>query len=314
MPPKIAVVGSLNMDLIVSAPRIPAPGETIIGHGFHTAAGGKGANQAVAAARLGAQVSMVGRVGDDAYGQAQLANLIADGLDTTFVKVDPETHTGIALITVDDAGENSIVVSSGANWQMSAADVDDAEVAIAGADMLLLQLETRPEVVARAVELAARHAVPVVLNPAPARPLPPELLAQVTYLIPNESETALLSGQPVTERSAGCSRRSLDLARAAVHTLRQMGIGTVVLTLGGRGAFLITEGQEEHVPAFPVEVVDTTAAGDAFVAGFAVAAASGQSLWEAVRFAAAAGALATTKLGAQPSLPTLEEVNRLLRG
>jgi len=298
----MAVVGSLNMDLIVSASRIPAPGETIIGHGFHTAAGGKGANQAVAAARLGAQVSMVGRVGDDAYGQAQLSNLAADGVDTTFVKVDPETHTGVALITVDDAGENSIVVSSGANWQMSAADVDDAEVAIAGADMLLLQLETRSEVVARAVELAARHGVPVVLNPAPARPLPPELLAQVTYLIPNEGETALLSGQPVT---------GLDSAGAAARTLRQMGIGTVVLTLGGQGAFLFAEGQKEHVPAFPVEVVDTTAAGDAFVAGFAVAVASGQPLGEAVRFAAAAGALATTKLGAQPSLPTLEEVNKL---
>jgi ribokinase len=305
MQPKIVVVGSLNMDLIISAPRIPAPGETIIGHGFHTAAGGKGANQAVAAARLGAQVSMVGRVGNDAYGQTQLSNLAADDVDTTFIKVDPETHTGVALITVDDAGENSIVVSSGANWQVSAADVDDAEATVASADMLLLQLETQLEVVDRAIELAARHAVPVVLNPAPARPVPLELLRRVTYLIPNESETALLADQPVA---------NLESARDAARRLRQTGVGTVVLTLGGQGAFLIAEGQEEHVPAFPVKVVDTTAAGDAFVAGFAVAVASGQSLLEAVRFAAAAGSLATTTLGAQPSLPALEMVNQLLRG
>lgn len=303
MPPKIVVVGSLNMDLIVSAPRIPKPGETIIGHGFHTASGGKGANQAVAAARLGAQVTMVGRVGDDAYGQMQLSNLAADGVDTTFVTVDSETHTGVALITVDDAGENSIVVSSGANWRMSAADVDAAGTAIAEAGMLLLQLETPLEVIERAIEWALRHSVPVVLNPAPARPLPPELLAQVAFLIPNESETAILSGQPVSD---------LESARSAARVLRRMGVGTVVLTLGGQGAFLFAEGQEEHVPAFPVKVVDTTAAGDAFVAGFAVVVGSGRPLREAGRFAAAAGALATTKLGAQPSLPTLEEVNRLL--
>ena len=305
MSPKLAVVGSLNMDLIASAPRIPAPGETIIGHRFHTAAGGKGANQAVAAARLGAQVSMIGRVGDDTYGQAQLSNLAADGVDTAFVKVDPNAHTGVALITVDDAGQNSIVVSSGANWQMSAADVDAAEAAIAGADMLLLQLETRPQVVARAAELAVRHGVPLLLNPAPARSLSPELLAQVTYLIPNESETALLSGQAVTD---------LGSARNAARKLRQMGVATVVLTLGEQGALLIAEGLEEHVPAFAVDVVDTTAAGDAFVAGFAVAVASGRSPREAMRFAAATGALATTKLGAQPSLPDLEKVNRLLQG
>jgi len=303
MPPKLTVVGSLNMDLIVRAPRIPAPGETIIGHGFHTAAGGKGANQAIAAARLGAQVSMVGRVGDDTYGQAQLSNLAADGVDTAFVTVDPQAHTGVALITVDDAGQNSIVVSSGANWQVNSADVDAAEAAIAGADMLLLQLETRPEVVARAVELAVRHGVPVVLNPAPARSLSPELLAQVTYLIPNESETALLAGQAVTD---------LDSARDAARKLRQMGVVTVVLTLGEQGALLVAEGGAEHVPAFRVNVVDTTAAGDAFVAGFAVAVASDQSPGQAMRFATATGALATTKLGAQPSLPGLEEVNRLL--
>jgi len=303
MHPKIVVVGSLNMDLIVSAPRIPAPGETIIGHAFNTAAGGKGANQAVAAARLGAQVSMVGCVGDDAYGQAQLYNLAADGVDTTFVRVDPETHTGVALITVDDAGENSIVVSSGANWRMTATDVNAAEAVIAGANMLLLQLETRLEVVERAVKVAVQHSVPVVLNPAPTSHLSPELLAAVSYLIPNESEASFLSGQPVTD---------LDSAWAAARHLRSGGVGTVVLTLGEQGALLVAEGQEAHVPAFPVQAVDTTAAGDAFVAGFAVTVASGRSLLQAVRFAAASGALAATKLGAQPSLPFLEEVSQLV--
>jgi ribokinase len=303
MPAKIVVVGSLNMDLIVSAPRIPVSGETIIGHDFHTAPGGKGANQAVAAARLGARVSMVGRVGDDPYGQTLLDGLAADGVDATWVRRDADSHTGVALITLDHAGQNSIVVSSGANWRLSAADVDAAEGIIAKAHLLLLQLETRPQVVARAAELAGAHGVPVLLNPAPARTLSPDLLARVAYLIPNESEAALLSGRPATDEGS---------AREAGRALREMGAEVVVLTRGESGAYLVAEGVETHVPAFGVAAVDTTAAGDAFVAGFAVARASGRSLQEAARFAAAAGALATTRLGAQPSLPRLKAVRRLL--
>jgi len=180
------------MDLIARSPHIPAPGETVLGSGFGTAAGGKGANQAVAAARLGAQVTMVGCVGGDAYGQELLASLSVDGVGTQFVRVIDDAHTGVALITVDDAGENSIVVISGANWLLTQADVMAAESAIAKADVLILQLESPLEVVTFAAKMAARHGVAVLLNPAPARPLPADLLANTTYLIPNESEARIV--------------------------------------------------------------------------------------------------------------------------
>jgi len=300
---RVTVVGSLNMDLIARSPRIPRPGETIIGGDFHTAPGGKGANQAVAAARLGARVSMIGRVGRDAFAGPLLDNLSAVGVDHTFVIQDSEAATGVALIVVDDAGENSIVVASGANMRLSPADVDGAEAAIAGADALLLQLESPLETVIRAAEVARAHGVTVILNPAPARSLPAELLAMVDVLIPNESETSLLTGLPVSNQAE---------AETAATALRELGVGTVILTLGERGALLAREEEAEQVPAFEVMPVDTTAAGDAFVGGFTVAMAGGQPLAEAVRWGNAAGALATTKLGAQPSLPTRQDLEALL--
>jgi ribokinase len=299
----ITVVGSLNMDLVARAPRIPQPGETIIGSDFHTVPGGKGANQAVAAARLGAQVSMVGRVGCDAFAESLLNNLAAAGVDHTFVIHDPQAATGVALIAVDDAGQNSIIVASGANVRLSPADVDGAEAAIAGADALLLQLESPLETVTRAAEVARAHGVTVILNPAPARPLPAALLSLVDVLIPNESETAMLTGLPVGSQTE---------AEAAAMALRELGVGTVILTLGERGALLAREDGAEYFPAFEVTPVDTTAAGDAFVGGFAVALAEGRSLAEAVQWGNGAGALATTKLGAQPSLPTRQDLEGLL--
>jgi ribokinase len=291
------------MDLVARAPRIPRPGETIIGGDFCTVPGGKSANQAVAAARLGARVSMVGRVGRDAFGQPLLDNLFAAGVDHTFVARDPDAATGVALIVVDDAGENSIVVAPGANMRLSPADVDDAESAIAAADALLLQLESPLETVTRAAEVAHAHGVTVILNPAPARPLPDELLALVDVLIPNETETAMLTSLPVG-----------DLAEAgtAAAALRGLGVGTVILTLGERGALLAWEEGTRHFAAFAVTPVDTTAAGDAFVGGFAVALAEGRTLAEAVQWGNAAGALSTTKPGAQPSLPTRQELERLV--
>jgi ribokinase len=303
MTPHVAVVGSLNMDLVARAPRIPQPGETIIGGEFRTVPGGKGANQAVAAARLGARVSMVGRVGRDGFGEALLENLASDGIDHAFVIQDPESATGVALIVVDDAGQNSIVVASGANMRLSPADVEAAEAAVASADVLLLQLESPLETVARAAQVATEHGVPVILNPAPARQLPDTLLALVDVLIPNESETALLSDMPVHDEAQ---------AEAAAAALLGLGVGTVILTLGERGALLAQAGGATHVPAFPVAPVDTTAAGDAFVGGFAVALAEERTLLEAARWGNAAGALATTRIGAQPSLPTRQEVERLL--
>jgi ribokinase len=216
---------------------------------------------------------------------------------------DSRTATGIAMIMVDDAGQNSIVVVSGANMHLSPADVDGAEAAIAGADALLLQLESPLETVTRAAEVARAHGVRVILNPAPARSLPAALLSLVDVLIPNESETALLTGMSVNNQAE---------AEAAAAALRGMGVGTVILTLGERGALLAQAGAAELVPAFEVTPVDTTAAGDAFVGGFALALAEGQTLAEAVRWGNAAGALATTKLGAQPSLPTRQDLEVLL--
>jgi ribokinase len=303
MAARVTVVGSLNMDLVACAPRIPKPGETIIGGGFHTVPGGKGANQAVAVARLGAEVSMIGRVGRDAFANPLLENLAAAGVDHTFVTRDSEAVTGVALIVVDDAGQNSIVVVSGANRRLSPADVDAAEVTIAAADALLLQLESPLETVTRAAEVARIHGVTVILNPAPARPLPGALLSLVDVLVPNESETALLTGLPVGNRAE---------AESAAEALRDIGVGTVILTLGDRGALLAQERGAELFPAFDVTPMDTTAAGDAFVGGFAVALAEDKSLAEAVRWGNAGGALATTKLGAQPSLPTRQAVEALV--
>jgi ribokinase len=291
------------MDLVARAPRIPQPGETIIGSDFRNVPGGKGANQAVAAARLGAEVSMVGRVGGDPFADPLLENLAADGIDHTYVTRDPEAATGVALIVVDEAGENSIVVASGANARFSPADVDAAEDIVADADVLLLQLESPLETVVRAAEVAYEHDVPVVLNPAPAQQLPESLLFLVDMLIPNESETALLSEMPVDDR---------EQAEAAAAALLELGVGTVILTLGERGALLAQTAGATHVPAYRVAPVDTTAAGDAFVGGFAVALAEGRPLMEAVRWGNAAGALATTKMGAQPSLPTREALEQLL--
>ena len=303
MTARVTVVGSLNMDLVIRSPRIPRPGETILAGQFRHVPGGKGANQAVAAARLGAQVSMIGRVGDDPFGHQLLENLAADGIDHTFVLRDGQAATGVALIVVDDAGENSIVVASGANMRLSPADVEAAETAIAGAHVLLLQLETPVEAVTRAAEIARAHIVPVMLNPAPACDLPPDLLALVDVLVPNEGEAALLAGRSV---------QSLAEAEAAARALQEMGIGTVILTLGKQGALLAQGTGIQVFPAFDVQPVDTTAAGDAFLAGLAVALAEGKPTAEAVHWANAAGALATTRLGAQPSLPNRGAVEELL--
>ena len=303
MSPRIAVVGSLNMDLVTRTPRIPIPGETIIGHEFFTAPGGKGSNQAVAAARLGGQVTMIGRVGDDDFGKALRQTLMSDGVDCTFVFTDATARTGIASILVDDAGQNSIVVAPGANARLTPADVEVAEEAIARANVLLLQLEIPLETVIRAAEMARSHGVTVVLNPAPARSDLAALLPLVDVLIPNESETALLTGLPV-----GAEEEAI----IATHNLRKRGVDVIILTLGARGALLSHAGGVERVPAFPVEPVDTTAAGDAFVGGFAVALGEKRSLSEAVRWGNAAGGLAATRLGAQPSLPTRQAVLAIL--
>jgi len=304
--PKITVIGSLNIDLVVQVPRMPAPGETIAGHGFHIIPGGKGANQAVAAAKLGAQVTMVGRVGNDGFGQMQRRGMEALGIRTEFLITDEEEPTGTALIIVDAQGQNSIVVVSGANGRLTPADVEAARPAIGASDAVLLQLENPISTVQHAAEVARELGVPVVLNPAPAprQQLSRQLLRNVDYLIPNEFEATALAGIQVT---------SQDSAKRAAAYLRAQGVETVILTLGAQGALAISPQGTIYAPAFSVQAVDTTAAGDAFVAAFGVALCEGQPLPEALRFANATGALTVTRLGAQPSLPSREEVEAFLR-
>jgi ribokinase len=296
----IVVVGSLNMDLVIRVPRHPLPGETIIGGEFGTFPGGKGSNQAVAAARLGAMVTMAGRVGQDAFGAALVESLAQDGVDTSQVRSDSHAATGVALITLDAAGENTIVVASGANARVAPEDVTACEAAIKEARVVLLQLEIPLPAVQRAIDLARKHGAQVVLNPAPAQPLEGKLLAGVDYLVPNQGELARLTGQ--------------NDERAAARQLRESGVKCVIVTQGEAGVLGLDEAGEFRVAAHKVEVVDTVAAGDAFVGAFAVALMEGRPAREAARWGNAAGALAVTRAGAQPSLPRRAEVEDLLRG
>jgi ribokinase len=300
-PPRLVVVGSSNIDMVVPVPRIPLPGETVLGGDFQMVPGGKGANQAVAAARLGASVTLVARLGADVFAEGSLANFTAAGIDTTHVRRDPAAASGVALIFVGPGGENSIAVAPGANARLSPEDVDAAEPAIAAADLLLVQLEVPLPTVERAVALAKRHGRRVLLNPAPAQAVPDDLLARVDLLTPNEHEAGVLLGDP---SAAG------EPAAAASALLRR-GPGAVILTLGARGALLATPEGQTAVPARPVSAVDTTAAGDTFSAALAVAWAEGRPLAAAAAFAATAAALAVTRRGAQSSLPTRAEVDAL---
>jgi ribokinase len=296
----ILVVGSLNADLVVRAPRFPAPGETISGEDLAIIPGGKGAHQAVATARQGAQVSMLGRVGSDSFGPTLTDNLQQNHVDTAYVLAD-SSATGTAIIVVDTNGQNSIVLSPGANGKVTPADVD--AFPFQGVDMLLLQFEIPLETVIHAASVAHQNGLRVILNPAPARPIPDSLLADVDILVPNEGELQLLTGMLVTDAAS---------AETAAKTLLTKGVRTVIVTLGEKGALLVTSEQMRLVPSFKVEVVDTTAAGDAFIGGLAPALLKGKSLEEAVRYGNASGALATTKFGAQPSLPTQDEVEHLM--
>jgi len=298
--PAITVIGSINMDLVVRTPRFPGPGETILGSDFLTVPGGKGANQAVAVARMGARTAMVGRVGGDAFGEQMLQALQSEGIDIGHVSTEREAPSGVALITVSDNGENNIIVVPGAYGRLSPQDVEDAEETIGSSNSIVFQLEIPLPTVMRAVDLAARRGVRVILNAAPARPIPPELLGKVDYLIVNELEAALLTGLAATQ------------PEEASKALLAGGCANVVVTLGEAGALLATPEGIEVVPPFRVSAIDTTAAGDAFVGAFAVALAEGKSPAEAVRWGNAAGALAATRLGAQPSLPTRAELGTFL--
>ena len=295
----IVVVGSLNMDLVMRLPRVPAAGETLLGHEFRTLPGGKGANQAVACARMGGRVTMAGQVGDDGYGRILCAGLEADGIDTGPVLRNPAVGTGIAMILVEDSGQNRIILAAGANGALAPADLDPVAGIIQGAALLVTQLEVPLPVVARAMALARQAGVPVLLNPAPAVPLSAELLAGASILVPNETEAALLCGFPVTDLAG---------AFAAGRWFRERGAGCVLVTLGERGVAVVAEDGERHCPAFPVAAVDTTAAGDCFIGGLAIALSEGQDLDAAISLGQRASALCVTRAGAQPSLPYRREL------
>ena len=309
--PHILVVGSLNADLVVRTPRFPQPGETISGEDLQVIPGGKGANQAVAAARHGTRVSMLGRIGKDSFGDFLLDNLKSNHVDFQYVQRD-DASTGTAIIVVDSNGQNSIVLSAGANGKVSSADVDNAT--LSDHELLLLQLEIPIPTVLFAARRAHESGLRVILNPAPAKQLPEELISLTDYLIPNETELSLLSGMTVND---------IPSAERAAKTLLGRGVKNVIVTLGSKGALIVTDTQVTHVESFKVNVVDTTAAGDAFIGGFATKLLESarllanlheqaSALQNAVRYGCACGALATTKFGAQPSLPTKEEVARFM--
>jgi ribokinase len=298
--PHVCVVGSANLDLFFRSPRLPKPGETLLGHSFFTGFGGKGANQAVMAARMGARVTMVGRVGRDVFAEQLLQNFRDQGVDTTHVTQDGERGTGVAAIVVDDAGQNCILVIPGANMVLTPEHVRAAAGVLQSADVLLVQLEVPVETTLEAFRLARAAGVRTVLNPAPARPLPPELLTLTDLCVPNETELEQLTGQ------AGATLPDLE---QAARSLLGQGPGAVLVTLGERGALVVDARESYHAPPTPVQAVDASGAGDAFIGSLAVFLAEGLSLREAVRQANIAAALSVTRPGTQASYPRRDELN-----
>jgi len=297
--PSICVVGSINMDLVFRTPRMPGVGETVSGHEFVQIAGGKGANQAVAASRQGANVSFIGCVGNDANGRKSLDGLEMDGIDIAAVSTIPNCASGVAGIFVDDLGRNSIVIAPGANARLSTAHILAAQETIRKSQLLICQCETPLTTIQAAITIAHKHGVKVVFNPAPAIPLPDHLLSEVSYLILNETEAAQISGVSVTD---------IDSAMAATRRLLARGAGCVLLTLGEQGVCVAQQDQFHHLPGLPVNVVDTTAAGDTFIGAFATAIGSGMDELEAAMHAQYCAALTVTRLGAQSSIPHQHEV------
>lgn len=296
---KIVVLGSCNTDMVVKSSRLPVPGETILGGTFMMNPGGKGANQAVAAARLGGNVTFVAKTGNDLFGRQSIELYNDENINTDFISSDPDLPSGVALITVDGSGENCIVVASGANGSLSPADVKDAEKEITSANILLMQLEVPVETVEYAAKMAKQKGVKVILNPAPAQSLSNDLLSNIYMMIPNETEAEIISGIKVTD---------VESAKKAADIICSKGVDIVVITMGSAGA-LLKEGNEYHqIPALKVKAVDTTAAGDTFCGAISVALSEGKSLVDAIKFANQCGAVTVTRMGAQASIPYRKEV------
>lgn len=298
----IIVIGSSNTDMVIKSAHLPAPGETILGGEFFMNPGGKGANQAVAAAKLGGEVVFVAKVGDDIFGQEAVQGFKNEGINTDFIVVDPRNPSGVATIMVDDQGENCIAVASGANGTLSPADIDKALARIDAADVLLMQLETPIPTIDYAASAGSEKWRTVILNPAPAQALSDDLLAKLDVITPNETEAEILTGIKVENTS--------DAEKAAL-ALREKGVGTVIITLGSQGAFVMADSFTGMVPVRKVNAVDTTAAGDTFNGALAVGMANGLPIEAAVEFANKAASVSVTRLGAQASAPRLEELERL---
>jgi ribokinase len=304
MRPKIVVIGCLHTDFTVKVKTIPRIGESVLGKSFKRSPGGKGANQAVAAARLGADVVLIGRVGADVFGKELIKNLRENGIDTKYIIEDSETYTGFALIMVDEDGDNILAVASGADMRIRKEDIDRAEEIIKLSDILLIQLETPLQIVEYAINIAFNKGVKVLLNPAPAQKLSKDLLKKVYVLIPNEKEAELLSNVKI---------KDLNSSKISAKKLLENGTKNIVITLGKNGSIIATKEETVHINGLNVNAIDTTGAGDAFCGALAVALSSGKELKEAVIYANYAGALATTKIGAQEALPTKEELENFKR-
>ena len=303
IPPRLIVIGSANIDLCLNLPRLPKPGETLGGGAFRQTFGGKGANAAVAAAQAGGVVSFVGCVGADAYGTEMSANLRARNVDTTFLETHPTTPTGVAFIFIDDQAQNMIGIAAGANGEVTPKRLDDLRVYLREADVILIQNEVPDETVLRLLHLAGDNELMVLYNCAPARRVPAHLLAEVEWLVLNESEAAFLAGMPVTNRAE---------AEIAARHLAGIGVRHVLITLGVEGVCVAGPDESFHVPAFPVKAIDTVAAGDTFCGALAVACGEGRKLPDAVRFASAAAAISVTRVGAQNAAPTRNEIEAFL--
>lgn len=297
----IVVIGSLNMDLVMRTPRIPNAGETLSGHGFATLPGGKGANQAVACARLGGQVAMIGRVGVDAFGRALRDALAADGIAVERVEDTAEAATGVAMILVEDIGENRIVLAPGANGRLLGDDIERSRALIEGAALLVLQLEVPLDTVCAAIAIARQAGVPVLLNPAPASALPDALYSSIDLLVPNETEATLLTGITVRDPAS---------AEEAARSLLARGVRSVLITLGAQGVLIADADGCRQLSARVVQAVDSTAAGDTFVGGLAVGLTEGLSLDKAAALGQAASAICVTRAGAQPSIPRRGELTQ----
>ncbi len=298
----IVVIGSSNTDMVIRVKHLPAPGETIMGHDFMTNQGGKGANQAVAVSRLGGQVAFVARVGNDGFGHQAIELLRQEGIDTTYVRTTEGVATGVALIPVDDKGENSIIVAGGANALLSEEDIQAARPLIAQAGTVLMQLETPIPTLVLAARIAREAGARVVLNPAPfpPEPLPAELLQCLDLITPNETEASMMSGIEVTDEAS---------ALRAIQAIQAQGVRHVIITAGSKGAYIEADGQLQCIPSRKVQAVDTTAAGDTFNGALCVALSEGLAFPEAIRFANHAASISVTRLGAWRSIPRREELN-----